>query len=303
MAPARDAQLVASHPAAHPLDAQLLDALDAALLSLLQRAPLGTPAELAQAAELALQLALDAAGAAVAASGAADEASAGAAAAGDAAAGDAAAGDAAAGDAAAGDAAAGDAAPADAAPGDAAEDDAARPAAHVAAGAAADQAAHAAAKLSAERTGLACAMERCLELIGEGLVDPGVALPALAMAAHSARATYLPAVAAARYEIETLLPIPGKATAIKKSLDVPAASLVRRPLRVSGETVWPGTAAGAGEAGASREGRALQGTSEPATAGGPVGAAVAPHRLEALWSAHPAAAVSLVRAARQRLRA
>lgn len=229
--PLRDAQV---------LDAQLLDALDAALLSLLQRAPLGTPAELAQAAELALALALDAAGAAV----------------------------------------------------------------RAAEGAAAAQAAHVAAKLSAERTGLACAMERCLELIGEGLVDPGVALPALAMAAHSARATYLPAVAAARYEIETLLPIPGKATAIKKRLDVPAASLVRRPLRASGE-VGSGTAAGAGEAGASREGLALQGPSAPATAGGPVGAwaAVAPHRLEALWSAHPAAAVSLVQAARQRLRA
>lgn len=239
-------------PAREPLlEAQLLDALDAALLSLVQRAPLGTPAELAQAAELALALALDAAGDAVRAADAADEVT-----------------------------------------------DEGGAAAGQAGNGAAGQAGNGAAKLSAERTSLACAMERCLELIGEGLVDAGVALPALAMAAHSARATHLPAVAAARYEIETLLPIPGKATAIKKRVDVPAASLVRRPLRVSGEAAGSSEAAGPGEAGGTREGLELQSASEPQAV-----AAVAAHRLEALFSAHPEEAVSLVQAARQRLRA
>jgi hypothetical protein len=72
-------------------------------------------------------------------------------------------------------------------------------------------------------------MERCLELMGEGAVDPGVALPALAMAAHTARSATPAAWAAARYELETLLPVPGQPAAARRALDVPAASLVRRP--------------------------------------------------------------------------
>lgn len=80
-----------------------------------------------------------------------------------------------------------------------------------------------------ERVGLLCALERCLELMGKGVVDPGVALPALAMASHTARGSSAAAWAAARYELETLLPVPGQPTAPRRILDVPAASLVRRP--------------------------------------------------------------------------
>lgn len=93
-------------------------------------------------------------------------------------------------------------------------------------------------KVRGERVGLLCAMERCLELIGEGLVDAGVALPALAMAAHTARSSdagAAAAIAAARYEIETLLPVPGSTPSPRKSLDVSVQSLVRRPLPVVAE--------------------------------------------------------------------
>lgn len=89
-----------------------------------------------------------------------------------------------------------------------------------------------------ERLGLVVAMERCLDLIGVGLVDAGVALPALAMAVHTARSSEPSAVAslaASRYEIETLLPVPGSTPSPRKSLDVPAQSLVRRPLPVTDE--------------------------------------------------------------------
>jgi hypothetical protein len=86
----------------------------------------------------------------------------------------------------------------------------------------------AAAAARTDHVALACAMERCLELLADGRVDAGVALPALAMAAHTARSWDAAAVKAARYEVETLLPLPGT-PAPRRALDVPAVSLVRHP--------------------------------------------------------------------------
>ena len=62
----------------------------------------------------------------------------------------------------------------------------------------------------AEGVALACAIERCLELMLLGELDLGVGLPPLAMAAASA-GQGRSAVVAARYEVETLLPVPGRA--------------------------------------------------------------------------------------------
>jgi hypothetical protein len=147
-----------------------------------------------------------------------------------------------------------------------------------------------------ELVGLACAMERCLELIGEGLVDPGLALPALAMAAHTARSSLRPAIAAARYEIETLLPIPGQASAPRRSLDVPAQSLVRRPSLNRG-------ADGATTGAPSADAAAVSPTIPTA--------AISPQRVEQLFAAiaagaagaaSPDSARAMVAAARQRLR-
>ncbi len=184
-----------------------LDALDEALLALVQRAPEGSPSQLRAAAELALGVALAVPDGG--ASGAVDRAS----------------------------------------NGD---------------------------KLLGELTGLACAMELCLELIGEGRVDAGVALPALAMAAHTARSSYAPAVSAARYELETLLPIPGKEPAPRTPVDVPAAKLLRRPER------------------AAEAGEALAAATSPA--------AVSAQRISELFATHSEAAVARVGMARQALR-
>lgn len=206
-----------SPPDAPRREAELLDALDAGLLALVQSAPHGSPAQLADAAALAFELALHAA------------------------------------------------APA---PG--------RP----------EQLARAEPPGRPELLGLACALERCLELISVGTVDAGVALPALAMAAYTARSSSPPAWAAARYELETLLPVPGQATAPRRTLDVPAASLVRRPT--------PAAAAGAPPAPAA-----------PAPAATPAATpetAAAAARLEALAAAWPEPARQAVAAARRRLR-
>lgn len=77
---------------------------------------------------------------------------------------------------------------------------------------------------------LALSIARVVELVGEGLVDPGIALPALASACATLvdpRAT--PTVhEAARFEIETLLPLPDKPPKIAAP-DVPLTSLGRRP--------------------------------------------------------------------------
>ena len=76
---------------------------------------------------------------------------------------------------------------------------------------------------------LALSIARVVELVGEGLVDPGIALPALAMACATLvdpRATQ-PTHEAARYEIETLLPVPEKPPK-PVTPDVPLSSLRRR---------------------------------------------------------------------------
>lgn len=82
---------------------------------------------------------------------------------------------------------------------------------------------------------LALAIARVVELVGEGLVDPGIALPPLAMACATLAAGIRgtlgePALEAARFEIETLLPLPTQAPRIAAP-DVPIASLRRAPRR------------------------------------------------------------------------
>jgi hypothetical protein len=150
---------------------------------------------------------------------------------------------------------------------------------------------------------LCCAMERCLELIGEGRVDPGLALPALAMAAHTARSSFAPAISAARYEIETLLPIPGQAPAPRRSLDVPVQSLVRRPVLARADL-------GLGDAAEIGAAVLADPAPSPTRASPSAGAALAavptaairPQRLEQLFAAWPESARLAVASARQRLR-
>jgi len=82
---------------------------------------------------------------------------------------------------------------------------------------------------------LALSIARVVELVGEGLVDPGIALPALAMAcatlADGVRGTTTEhALEAARFEIETLLPVPDRAPKLATP-DVPLASLTNRAPR------------------------------------------------------------------------
>jgi len=75
---------------------------------------------------------------------------------------------------------------------------------------------------------LARSISRVVELVADQLVDPGVALPALAMACatlvdprldHAARE-------AARFEIETLLPMPDKPPRV--TFVIPPTALKRR---------------------------------------------------------------------------
>ncbi|HWU87939.1 MAG TPA: hypothetical protein VN253_11720 [Kofleriaceae bacterium] len=71
---------------------------------------------------------------------------------------------------------------------------------------------------------LALSIARVVELVAEGRIAPGISLPHLAMSCATLTggvAGRLPprALEAARYEIETLLPVP----------DVPLAALKRRP--------------------------------------------------------------------------
>lgn len=69
---------------------------------------------------------------------------------------------------------------------------------------------------------LALAIARTTELVDEDLIDPGIALPALAMAC----ATLVdPRVSdreleAARYEIDTLLPLPGQPPGTRYTISV-----------------------------------------------------------------------------------
>ncbi len=77
---------------------------------------------------------------------------------------------------------------------------------------------------------LALAIARVVELVIEQLVDPGIALLALAMACstltneHFGRSEF----DSARYEIETLLPLPGPPGTRLVIPDVPLTQLRRR---------------------------------------------------------------------------
>ena len=80
---------------------------------------------------------------------------------------------------------------------------------------------------------LAAVIARVLELTADDLVDPGVALPALAMACTTlvggiGGALTQRELDAARYEIETLLPMPGVPGARLVVPDVPVDKLKRR---------------------------------------------------------------------------
>lgn len=75
--------------------------------------------------------------------------------------------------------------------------------------------------------GLACAIERVVVLLPRGEVDAAVALPALVMAAAALGAGES-AVAAAWFEIDTLLPVPGQAARRAGGPDVPLTRLAPR---------------------------------------------------------------------------
>lgn len=88
--------------------------------------------------------------------------------------------------------------------------------------------------LRADGSPLALAIARITEYVVDGLVDAGVALPALAMACSTLDATTDAAIReASRYEIETLTPMPDGAPNARIVVpDVPASSLTRgRPRR------------------------------------------------------------------------
>lgn len=76
---------------------------------------------------------------------------------------------------------------------------------------------------------LAIAIARVVELVGRGEIPAGISLPALAMACATLADARLGEREreAARYEIETLLPVPGKAPVIAAP-DVPLGQLLRR---------------------------------------------------------------------------
>ena len=65
-------------------------------------------------------------------------------------------------------------------------------------------------ELRANGKPLALAIAQVVELVGAGAIDPGISLPALAMACGTLCDLRLgtPEHEAARYEIETLLPVP-----------------------------------------------------------------------------------------------
>ncbi len=86
---------------------------------------------------------------------------------------------------------------------------------------------------------LALSIARIVELVAEGLVAQGVALPHLAMACATLAAGAAGRLSereleAARYEVDTLLPVPGApgpGTHAVRIPDVPLAALTREPRR------------------------------------------------------------------------
>jgi hypothetical protein len=81
-----------------------------------------------------------------------------------------------------------------------------------------------------ERNGepLARSISRVVELVADQLIDPGIALPALAMACATLVDARLDHAAreAARFEIETLLPMPDKPPRV--TFVIPPTTLRRR---------------------------------------------------------------------------
>lgn len=75
--------------------------------------------------------------------------------------------------------------------------------------------------------GLACAIERCLRLMPRGLVDAGIALPVLAMAAATLGGSVAAAHQAAWYEVDTLLPVPASPAPRRAGPEVAVGALVR----------------------------------------------------------------------------
>ena len=82
-----------------------------------------------------------------------------------------------------------------------------------------------------ERAMLAFAIERTCDELIDGRVAPGVSLPALCMAADQL-VNGAPGIAAARFEIDTLLPLPGAAPA--STLLLAGDTLLRNLQRVAG---------------------------------------------------------------------
>jgi hypothetical protein len=80
---------------------------------------------------------------------------------------------------------------------------------------------------------LARSIAQVVSLVGDQLVDPGIALPALAMACTTLCDARLgdKEREAARYEIETLLPLPDKGSNVRLVVpDVPVTALKRKRL-------------------------------------------------------------------------
>ena len=86
-------------------------------------------------------------------------------------------------------------------------------------------------------TPLARSIARILEYVVEDLVDPGIALPALAEAcatlvAGARGGLDARALEAARYQIDTLQPVPDRGPELElRRPDVPATDLIRGPRR------------------------------------------------------------------------
>ncbi|MEO8706264.1 MAG: hypothetical protein ABI867_39910 [Kofleriaceae bacterium] len=79
---------------------------------------------------------------------------------------------------------------------------------------------------------LALSIARVTELVAEQLIDPGIALPALAMACATLASPSFGAREhdAARYEIETLMPMPDRPPGTTITMpDVPVGNLIRGP--------------------------------------------------------------------------
>lgn len=74
---------------------------------------------------------------------------------------------------------------------------------------------------------LALSIARVVELVGDELVDQGIALPPLAMACATLCDPRLgePEREAARFEIETLMPVPDRTRPVIAAPDVPLTSL------------------------------------------------------------------------------